>query len=235
MNADVDMGPLLIDDDDDSDIGTADEDVTGADSGGTGTADALTDAEDDTADVGLAEDAGGAVGAVEGLLLDELEPAVLVDDSGLVDEMDMSIAAADTVLSLIGITVAEALLPADASPAGLLATLTRDGEVGDPVGAVGPTGSFAMAGGTGTVNDEAGAGESVVVPDAVVELSLAVVVPIATFSDSVGVWPLIGGMSDGGRREVGGRLLTIDTGSALIDVRVAMSTIFLGNESLTRR
>ena len=81
----------------------------------------------------------GAVAAVaEMAVVEEVEAAVLVDDSGLVDAMDINMAAADTVLSVIGMTLAAALF-SDASATALAATAVRDGELGELVGAVNVT------------------------------------------------------------------------------------------------
>ena len=116
----------------------------------------MTGDDDDTEDGAAA--AVLAEAAVVAAEVDVMEPAVLVDDSGLVDAMDINIAAADTVLSLIGMTVAAALFN-ELSPTALADTAARDGEPGELVGTVKgtlegeekATGSLATA--TGAVGD----------------------------------------------------------------------------------
>ena len=227
MKAEVEADALLAAGEESEKVSAAD-DVPGGDSGEADTIGKLAEDEDDDADdvnSGAAEDAAGV--AVVAAAEEAVEPAVLVDDSGLVDAMDINMAAADTVLSVMGMTVAAALLPG-ASLTALAATVARDGEPGELVGAVNVTlagseklaGSFAGGGG-----DVAGTGagatyereaETVGAGDRL--LGVAAAAP----TESQAGGPVAGGMSEGGNSDVGGRLVTIDTGNTVLDMMLAM-------------
>ena len=129
MKAEEDAGPLVTGDDREK------ESVAGAGAGDSGEADTLDSTVADGragADSGTVGEAVAAEGALAVVGADCDEPAVLLACSPVVDAMDMSMAAADTVASLMGMTLAAAL-PAGASLTGLAATAARVGELGETV------------------------------------------------------------------------------------------------------
>ena len=213
IKAEDEVEPLAAMGEDRENDNAADE-AAGGESGEAETA-------DNTADVGEGADSGTAeevavVAAVVVVAADCDEPAVLVDDSPLVDAMDINMAAADTVLSLMGMTVAAALL-SEVSLNALTGTVARVGELGEPVEAVSDT----LAGvgrPTGSFTEDGGGALAEVVGEAGDEVLLGLMLGAIALDASCAGWLVAGGKSEGGRSEVGGRPLNIDTGSAALAI-----------------
>ena len=128
MKAEEDAGPFVTGDDREKE---SDADAGAGDSGEAEAVDSTVADGSEGADSGTAVGSVVAAGAVAVVGADCDEPAVLLDCSPVVDAMDISMAAADTVASLMGMTLAA--LPAGASLTGLAATEARVGELGEPV------------------------------------------------------------------------------------------------------